>query len=485
MNRVLLSAVFSCALAFPASADDADICADGTAALEDRVSACQRQLEIAEDRVEALVDLGRAYEANALFDEAIVHYSEALALYPDSSYALGRRSVALGELGRWGEAEADLRQLTLVTPGSRWAHYRLGWLLLQTDRPQDALMPLQRSIEIDRDYIYSWNNLAIAYDRLGNFAESGWARREAARLEPFSVANQVRAFQAFEEANLIEEAAYHARIAFTLDPNETYLEQWLAERFDAGGPIDLPPLGWSMSSENQEIRYISIRAPVETREETEIAIGDLLGFFTGTARPRPETAVIMRVRQAPVDEDYTLPQVVVEAEASATDAEGVQGRRYRGMFPFVGYPMGPDGPEVGPIFDTGTPSDAWPLIDGNQAAGQGRFVVDCSRGRGFQYSVLGCIPGVEIADVGVFDWSIAVSTERIHVPLGLFETYRLDLALNGSVTALGVTNDIPYEAIFWIDPALNTWVARRLTAEGEYIYHQAMDVLDVSQTESE
>ncbi|MGI3186335.1 tetratricopeptide repeat protein [Nioella aestuarii] len=466
------------AAATAAQADDAELCRLGATPLDERVAACERLLDTAEDRVSALVSVGRAYEANQAYEQALGWYDQALALAPESETALGRRSVTYGHLERWDAAEADLRRLIGVRPDSTWGHYRLGFVLSQSGRNEEAVEALERSVSLGPNYFFAWELLGRVQEELGNPEAAGWAYREAARDDPFYAYGHLRAFRTFRDAGLLEEAAYHARIIYTLDPNETILESWLHEYAASFEQHDLPPLHWSPPPENREIRYFAIRAHVDDRDEMEAAIGDLIGWFTGTSRPRPFAAALVRVSQTVVDDQNLFPDAVIEDELVQMEDNGRPAPRYRGLFPFAALPFGPDGPLVEPRFDTGAPSDAWPLVAGNHAEGSGRFVVDCSLGRGFQYSVLGCVPGVDLAELGEFAFNIDVSSELIHVPLGLFQTYRVDIDMEARATILGVTNELPYQAIFWIDPGLNTWIARRLTVGDEYVYNLAMDVIE-------
>lgn len=477
LTRYLLTAlVFS--VATTASADDADLCRLGATPLDERVAACTRLLDVTDDRVLAMVNLGRAYETNDAYEDALTWYDQALALDPDSEAALGRRSVTLGHLERWDEAETDLRRLIEVRPDSTWGHYRLGFVLSRMGRNEEAVEVLERSVALGPNYSFAWGMLGRVQEELGNHAAAGWAYREAARDDPFYANDHLRAFRMFRDAGLAEEAAYHARIIYTLDPNETILETWLHEYAAGFQQQDMYPLEWSPPPQTREIRYLAVRAHVDDRDEMEAAIGDLMGWFTGTSRPRPFTAAVVRLSQVEVDADNLFPQAVIEDELVPMEDSGRPAPRYRGMFPFAALPFGPEGPMVVPRFDTGSPADAWPLTAGNRAEGSGRFVVDCSMGRGFQYSVLGCVPGVDLAELGEFAFTITVSTDLIHVPLGLFQTYRVDIDMDARATILGVTNELPYQAIFWMEPGLNTWVARRLTVGDEYVYNLAMDVLE-------
>jgi len=303
--------------------------------------------------------------------------------------------------------------------------------------------------------------------------------REATRLRPFENDWHLRAYQYFNWADLPDEAAYHARIAVTLDPNQTFLSGWFDNDYmeDTAPPV-LPPMPWTPPPEDREIRYFAVLAPVDQRDEMEIAIGGLASFFGGTSTPLPETAAVLRLSFEQLEGDRFLPHMVVEHQRSEPERPQNPRARLFTMFPFEFQPGGPGTPVVEPRFDGATPADIWPLEDGNAAAGSGRYVVDCSQGRGFQYSVLGCLPDVEEAELGGFDWTISVSTERVHVPLGLFDTYRIDVSMTARVVILGVERELPYTASFWVAPELNAWVARIFTVGEEYAHNQAMEIVD-------
>ena len=95
--------------------------------------------------------------------------------------------------------------------------------------------------------------------------------------------------------------------------------------------------------------------------------------------------------------------------------------------------------------------------------------------------MMGCTFGVETVDMGFFDWTIAISTETIQVPMGVFETYRVSFSLDGEITILGKTNALRYDASYWVEPALNTWVASIFTMGDQYAFSQAMEVVEPAQ----
>jgi tetratricopeptide (TPR) repeat protein len=482
--RHVLTALLAIAAA-PAFADDQQLCGSANTPFAARVAACERVAETAVDRVEAIIDIGRVYEGNEDYAEALQRYSQALAIDPVSVAGLGRRSVVLGRLDRWDEAEADLRALIAVNPDSHWPHYRLGYVLSQSDRTDLALAALDRAIALNADYHSSHLLQGIIHARLHDYEAAAWSYREVTRIRPLDRDRQLRAHSYFRRAGLADEAAYHGRIAYTLDPNDIVTGEWLTGYLGDTSAPDLPPLAWTPPPAGREIRYLAIEMPVDTRDEMEAAIGALAGLFSGNAEPIPETAAVIGVSHDPVDEDWLTPAMQIEHQRSLDPPIGEPSPRYRGLFPFQFSPMGPDGPAIVPSFDDGTPSDAWPLQAGRSAAGSGRFVVDCSAGRGFSYSILGCLPEVDLAEAGQFQWTLAVSTERIHVPLGMFDTYRLDFTMDARVSVLGQERDLSYTASFWIAPEVNTWIARILTAEDRYIYSQAMDLVGSASVSAE
>lgn len=459
-------------------ANDRNICNDDAAEQAERVAACERVLAQAENRVNALINLAEAYSDNEDYQSAIGYLDEALDLNPDRTLALGRRSLVLVELRRWSEAEADIAHLLEVDPTSVWGHYLMGNRMFTSSRPADAIPYLERAVELDPDYRWAWSVLASSQDRLQNYEAAAMARREVTRILPFSHRAHARAFTAFERAGNLDEAAYHARIAHTIDPNDLSMRDWLVDYLGDARLPDLPPLDWTPPPPEREIRYFTIEAPVDTRDEMTRAIEEMINFFGGQTYPMPDTAMILRVRQTSFDGPYTLPEVVVEdlvGEEPPTPPNPAP--RLYGVMPFSARPVGPMGPTIMPLFDNGTPGEIWPLMAGNHATGDGRFAVDCSQGTGFSYSIMGCLPGVDQAEVGQFNWDVTVSTDRIQVPMGIFDTYKIDLRMSGNMVILGVTQDLDYTAGFWISPELNTWVAQIITVGENYVLNQAMSVV--------
>lgn len=468
--------------ALPAAANPA-LCEARDTPFAARLAACEAVLATATDRAGAYIDIGHAYADNDDFDNALAAFDAALAEEPDRRLALVGRSLVLIAGERFEEAEVALRATIAAHPDHYWGHYRLGRFLVDQDRFGEALEVLDVARRLNDTDLWTWVNIAVAHDGRDEYAESGRAWRRVTELDPFDPDWHWRAWWVFRRAGMIAEAAYHARIRHTLDPNDLLVRDWLLNDFaPAVDPPPLDPYDWVPPPPDREIRYLTVLADVDTRDDTERAIEEMMAFFGGNAYPLPDTAAILllgfEATEAPLQ--YAPRLKFEHRQGDEDDRPENPGARYYTMFPFDLRPGGsPDAPLIEARFDGASPADLWPLLAGRAVAGAGRDVVDCSRGTGFRYATMGCLPGV--AEVGRFDWQADVTTARIHVPLGLFDTYKLDLTLTAELSFLGVTRQNTYAASYWIAPEVDAWIARVFTVDDRYAHHQAMEILTVAQ----
>lgn len=469
-------------MATAAWADDAARCGDTTLASDDRITACEAAVEKATDRPEALAALGAALLDADRGAEAIAPLSEALALRPDYIYALERRSVAFNSIDQNADAVQDLDRLVALDPAEDWYHYRIG---VSRNRMRDApgaLTALETAIALNSNYFWSQFELGKTLGRMERRADAGAAFAQAARIRPLSQAAQGAAFLEYDVASLPDRAAYHARIAYTLNPNQLSMRDWLIDYMGERPAPTLRPLAWQPPPVDREIRYLQVLAPVDDREETQKAIEEMINFFGGESYPRPDTATIYRLSFSGDDPERLQPRRMIEHESEdsplAPPPQGV----FRGLFQLDLQPLGPETPVMRPVWTNGArPADVWPLEAGNQANGRAILQIECADGGGVPAFMMGCTFGVETVDMGFFDWTIAISTEAIQVPMGVFETYRVSFSLDGEITILGKTNALRYDASYWVEPALNTWVASIFTMGDQYAFSQAMEVVEPAQ----
>jgi Tfp pilus assembly protein PilF len=134
-------------------------------------------LEIARLKAEAYVRAGRAAELTAELEShppsrAATHYLLALI------YAAGAAQPEHGAAA----ARAQLEAAIALRPSEAELHYRLGLVLLSLKRPEQAIGPLRRAIELDGKRTAPFLSLAKALHQVGRRDEAltplaEWTRR--------------------------------------------------------------------------------------------------------------------------------------------------------------------------------------------------------------------------------------------------------------------------------------------------------------------
>ena len=98
--------------------------------------------------------------------------------------------------GAYEEAEAVLREALRIDPGAAQAHYHLGTVLEQTNRPDEAIQALRAAADADAAYADPLYALARIYRRQRRPAEADaalaafTARQQAAKPAPPGVASK-------------------------------------------------------------------------------------------------------------------------------------------------------------------------------------------------------------------------------------------------------------------------------------------------------
>lgn len=110
-------------------------------------------------------------------DAAVMGYRQLLVQTPEHVLARFHLGVALADLERWSEAEAELLQVLALQPNDAEAHNSLGLCLASQCRWQDALNHFQQALMADRQYAVAHVNRGLILLKLGRMAE-GWADYE-------------------------------------------------------------------------------------------------------------------------------------------------------------------------------------------------------------------------------------------------------------------------------------------------------------------
>jgi tetratricopeptide (TPR) repeat protein/4-amino-4-deoxy-L-arabinose transferase-like glycosyltransferase len=125
-------------------------------------------------------------------DEAV----KRLSAFADAFAEQSGTALLLGTIAFEGQAPAQaerwFRIAAALAPDEPEAHFKLGAVLLLSNRAQEAVAPLETAVRLDPQNASARRNLALAYANCGRFAEARAQGEEALRLDPSET--QLRAF---------------------------------------------------------------------------------------------------------------------------------------------------------------------------------------------------------------------------------------------------------------------------------------------------
>lgn len=127
------------------------------------------QLEAArarrEDDVDVLVSLGGTLVALGRYDQAEREVRRALRLDPERSDVHANLGILHFKRGLYSQAELELRRATELDPGSAVALFYRGEALNQLGKVDEALEMLQRAVALDRHNAKAFYTMGILYDK--------------------------------------------------------------------------------------------------------------------------------------------------------------------------------------------------------------------------------------------------------------------------------------------------------------------------------
>jgi tetratricopeptide (TPR) repeat protein len=415
------------AAALPALADDAADCRDRDLSPVTRIEACTAALAGRPDR---------STEADPLTE----------------------RAAALGLEDRWAEALVDLRRLLVLEPNRAWAHYWEGRALDALDLPDRAMAAFDRAIALaPEDPFAPWHR-GFLHEEAGDTdaARADWDRVRALRPfwpEPYRQLGHL----AWDADNSERAAGLYAQ-SLLLDPDQPVLRAQLA-RLVPSAPPDLRPAEYAPPPDRALPYLQTLFAPQ----------ADGLSADTGPDGPLLAAAFVRR--QAVTDGDRVrfeiAPAAGFEMDRLFPDpARRARVDTWRGLLVPEIAPAGPQGPRI--RTDLGfDPATLWPLTTGTTLSGTADVVMTCPSARMLTAVSVGCIaPGTEMS-LGQLDVTLSVEgTETLRVPRGTFDTFRVRYTEAGTLGIGSLTEPHRREVIWWIAPALGTWV-RRVTSDAD------------------
>jgi tetratricopeptide (TPR) repeat protein len=141
---------------------------------------------------------------------------------PDPIADALERAGALTSVGRWEQADAELRRALAVDPDDPSLHAELGRVLLGRERPQEALEHLERALaaEPEDGVVHALRGLALVATDLRRRREAVEAAREGVRLDPEEPVCHGLLARVCLAARWLPEAQDAAERAVALDPED-------------------------------------------------------------------------------------------------------------------------------------------------------------------------------------------------------------------------------------------------------------------------
>jgi tetratricopeptide (TPR) repeat protein len=128
-------------------------------------------------------NLGIALAGEGQIDEAIAEFRAALQIEPGSAKAHRNLADALASAKRYDEAIEEFRRAAALDPTGA-AHYDLGSLLLELQRPGAAIVEFRAALQAAPRSVQTHNNLGIALGIQGRIDEAIAEFEQALAIDP-------------------------------------------------------------------------------------------------------------------------------------------------------------------------------------------------------------------------------------------------------------------------------------------------------------
>jgi eukaryotic-like serine/threonine-protein kinase len=170
--------------------------------------------------------LGAFYYSQHRFPEAATQFHRVIELLPDHVPAHTGLGTTLISLGKEDEAEAEFKKALALAP-DYVASSNLGVIYYNHKRFAEAAAMTEQALQLnDKDYRL-WNNLAIAYEWLGQPDKARQAfHQELSRLEqivplrPYDAEVQANLGVMYSQLHLRDKASAHLEAALAISPDE-------------------------------------------------------------------------------------------------------------------------------------------------------------------------------------------------------------------------------------------------------------------------
>jgi len=169
-----------------------------------------------------LLAQGDEHLARGACAEAIQCYEELLSLDPRNAPALTALGAACARLGRYDDAEHQLRRAIGINPSSPAAYFNLAGVLQSTGRYQEAEMPLRRALKLKPAYVEARISLGMSLVLLGRLEQARECYAKALTVAPRNTQALVGMGQIDSLEGRFDAAESAFRRALDIDPHSSY-----------------------------------------------------------------------------------------------------------------------------------------------------------------------------------------------------------------------------------------------------------------------
>jgi protein O-mannosyl-transferase len=132
-------------------------------------------------------NLGAVLLKKGELDDAIDHFSKAIAIKPDEASAFANLGNALLRKGELGEAIFQYQKAVELKPGEAGVHYNLANALLARGEVDDAIAEYQSTLAINPNYADAHNNLGAVLLQQGKLDQAIDHYQKALEINPQDV----------------------------------------------------------------------------------------------------------------------------------------------------------------------------------------------------------------------------------------------------------------------------------------------------------
>ncbi len=187
-------------------------------------------------------NLGKAMDDEGLTGDAIAEYRESIRLNPrfDRPFVnigrlLAKRGEAALAAGKGDDAERyftealiHFQQAVMLYPGSVTARMNLGAMLHLLGRSHEAVVQLRLALEIQEDSPGVHANLATILTKMGDIRGAIRHTRRVVELQPDDMSQRLNLIRLLAKAGRVDECIHECLRLFEIDPNNSEVHYVLA-----------------------------------------------------------------------------------------------------------------------------------------------------------------------------------------------------------------------------------------------------------------